>query len=311
MSAELCIMLLTCSDRHFMFPKIVEQLNKSTYLNKIILLVLTHHDDIDFYNEVLKNTNIQYNIVKFDEDYNYLNKIAFTLDFTKKHNIPYIMKHDNDILCGAPLYDYLFENLNVLQNTDNILLTPTLTSGIPTVDQFVNDYLNKDEQNIMFSLFKEYKFDIIGNVDYTPLNKQTIEASSWNHVEYYNNLSNLNHHFKGMHPIRVYEKAIKTLNEIVIKYKNKILNKDNYSLIYDNKTPYFCNSIFCIKTDIYNTIINTRSLYVDNFDEVPLNKWRDIHKQNLVIVKFGTAIHFMYNSIINNIPYEKSMTQLL
>jgi hypothetical protein len=113
------------------------------------------------------------------------------------------------------------------------------------------------------------------------------------------------HHYKGIHPIRVNEPALVELNNLVCKYKDRILNPESCTLTYDTTSPYFCDSIFCIRTDVYAAIMSSPELFVDAFDEVPLNKWRDIHKRALVILRGATAIHFMYNGIPNYIEYEK------
>ena len=76
------------------------------------------------------------------------------------------------------------------------------------------------------------------------------------------------------------------------------------SIIEDNISPYLCNSVFCIRTDIYETIINDKSLYVDDFDEVPLNKYAWNNSTTHLFVKNGFGIHMCYNTIPNNIAYE-------
>lgn len=304
---KLAIMYLTCDTRHFTFPHFVKHLSQSKHLDEIVLLVLTNTNDSEFYENILKGTKISYLIRQFEEHNNYMNKVFFTLQFTESYEIPYIMKHDNDIILGAPLYDYLFENLSVLEDEKNIVLTPTLTTGIPTCDLFMKDYLTTEEQKHVSDLFKEYRFGPLWGTDYTSLNTYTVDnpLTAWDSSEFYKGVHKIPHHYKGIHPVRMHERAILTLNEYVIKYKDRILSKDEYSLDFDSESPYFCDSIFCIKRSVYETFLSKRELYVDPFDEVPLNKWRDINKLNYVIVRKGTAIHFMYNCIDNYLYHEK------
>ena len=304
---KLAIMYLTCDTRHFTFPHFVKHLSQSKHLDEIVLLVLTNTNDSEFYENILKGTKISYLIRQFEEHNNYMNKVFFTLQFTESYEIPYIMKHDNDIILGAPLYDYLFENLSVLEDEKNIVLTPTLTTGIPTCDLFMKDYLTTEEQKHVSDLFKEYRFGPLWGTDYTSLNTYTVDSplTAWDSSEFYKGVHKIPHHYKGIHPVRMHERAILTLNEYVIKYKDRILSKDEYSLDFDSESTYFCDSIFCIKRSVYETFLNKRELYVDPFDEVPLNKWRDMNKLNYVIVRKGTAIHFMYNCIDNYLYHEK------
>jgi len=310
---KLAIMYLTCDTRQFTFPHFVKHLSQSTHLNEIVLLVLTHTADAAFYENILRNTKISYLIRQFEEQHNYMNKIFFTLQFTQDYEIPYIMKHDNDLILGAPLYDYLFENLGVLEDEKNIVLTPTLTTGIPSCDLFMKDYLTKEEHDHVSGLFKEYRFGPLWGADYTALNAHTVDTplEPWNSTEFYKGVHKIPHHYKGIHPVRMYEKAILALNDYVIKYKDRILGKDDYSLDFDSESPYFCDSLFCIKRSVYETFLNKRELYVDSFDEVPLNRWRDMHKLNYVIVRKGTAIHFMYNCIDNYLSHEKRLVDSL
>jgi hypothetical protein len=75
--------------------------------------------------------------------------------------------------------------------------------------------------------------------------------------------------------------------------------------IDDDNSPYLCNSIFCIKTDTYTQILSDKSLYVDAFDEVCVNKYCWNNNMNHLFVKNGYAIHMYYNWKVNHIEYEK------
>jgi 2-polyprenyl-3-methyl-5-hydroxy-6-metoxy-1,4-benzoquinol methylase len=52
--------------------------------------------------------------------------------------------------------------------------------------------------------------------------------------------------------------------------------------------------------------VNSKNLYVDPFDEVPVNRFRDINQMNVVYTQNAAAIHIIYNSIPNNDLYEKN-----
>ena len=74
------------------------------------------------------------------------------------------------------------------------------------------------------------------------------------------------------------------------------MSPKNSHLIKDNeKYPYFCNNIFGIKTNNWKKIISDRSLFVDNFDEVAINKYRENNKMNFVFDIGLPIIHTMYN----------------
>jgi hypothetical protein len=304
-------MYLTDALRPHCFPFFVKHFAQCKYLHDIELIVLTHDSEPAYYEQFLKQTPISYKLAIVPHDRNYLRKVFATIDYAKNNGIPYIMKHDNDILMSNHLYDYLYENLDTLQDKQNIVLTPTLTSGIPTCEMFLQDYCTQEERDEINTLFLQYEHGPLWGTDYTELNEFTRNATKWDAESYFQAVKRRTHAYKGIHPLRMREDAIRKLNEYVVKYKERILSKENYSLILDNKTPYFCNSVFCIRTDTYNTLLQHQELYVDNYDEVPFNKWRDMYSLNLVIVKNGTAIHPYYNTIDNYISYEKLLLDKL
>lgn len=304
---KLCIMYLADSLRSHMFPSFVKHISQCKYINDIDILVLTQDFNGRFYDSILKETPLRYKIGEIYPEGNYLRKIAITLDYVKQQNIPYIMKHDNDILMSNHLYDYIYENLEVLENPSNIVLTPTLTSGIPTCDTFIEDYCTQGEKETLGKLFLEYEHGSIWGTDYSELNKFTKQATTWDSTAYYAGVKERTHHYKGIHPVRMSKDAIMKLNEYVVKYKDRIFSKENYSLTYDTTSPYFCNSIYCIKASVYETLLSHQELYVDNYDEVPLNKWRDMFNLNLVIIKNGVAVHPYYNTIDGYLMFEKDL----
>jgi hypothetical protein len=308
---DLCIMYLTSNDRHYTFKHTVNALNESTHIDKTHLLILTHSDDAAYYSECLAGSRISYTIKVFEIDGNYMNKVHFAIRFAENNSIPYIVKHDNDIIMGSGVYDHMFEKKSILQDKSRLVLTPTVTSGIPTCDLFIEDYLTESEKTHMYNLFKQHSFGFIWDVDYSSLNAHTTDSPEWNSSAFYTGVHSIQHHYKGIHPVRVNETALVELNNIVIKYKDRILNTDSYTLWDDTASPYFCDSIFCIRTDIYKQIVNAKELFVDSFDEVPLNRWRDLHKQSIVVIRRGTAIHFMYNCIQNYRHHESSFVNRL
>lgn len=303
---SICIFFLTANARQFIFPQIAENISKCQNKHKIKLLILTDPDDNpERYVNTLMNKNIDYDICVVPHENNYMNKASVAVQYAESNNIPYLMKHDNDVLCSPYLYDYLFENLKVLDDPKNLALTPTLTSGIPTVEQFIDDFCSPQEKQELYDIFLRYAFGHIWGVDFTPLNKHTLEAKTWNAYEFFKGVKDIPHHYKGIHPIRVSEEAIFRLNDIVLSRRKEIMEERKISLVYDNFSPYFCNSIYLIKRDIYNTILKSKELFVDPFDEVALNKYRDNHNLNIVYTQNGAAIHIIYNGIPHHGIYEQ------
>ena len=304
---KLLIFYLTDDKRHFTFPHFIEMLNKSCKKDLWKLLILTHTNDNSFYiNEINKHSNIQYDTFNVLPDENYLRKVKYAGNYAESNNYPYVMKCDNDIFIKAETLDYMIDNLELLENGNHLTIGPVLTSGIPGIEYFKEQFLDNESQKQLESLFLKTTFqDNYCGANYAFLNKNTIQSNEWNKNNFFENVKSMNHYYKGIHPIRVNEESLQFLNDYIIKHKERFLKSYEMELIDNDNSPYLCNSIFCIKTDTYKKIVTDNSLYVDSFEEVPLNKYCWNNNMNHLFVKNGFAIHMYYNWKNNHIEYEK------
>jgi hypothetical protein len=115
---------------------------------------------------------------------------------------------------------------------------------------------------------------------------------------FFDSVNELDHCYKGIHPIRIRADLQKTLLDFCIQ--NKSWDGVSSELISVKNIPYFCNSVFMIQRDHYSNVIdglvNQRFVF-DNFDEVGLNQY--IH-QNDLYYSFDNsviAVHPSYNTI--------------
>jgi len=205
------------------------------------------------------------------------------------------------------MYDYIIDNLDLLNDKRNIIITPTLTTGIPSLEYFIDDFLTVDQATEVRNEFNKYTFS---NIDWYYSSLNINKSNKWNYNIFYDKVSKLNHPFKGIHPLRPSQDLHELLNKYVVKYKNELMSKRDYILYYDNTSPYICNNIFCIKTEKYKEIVNNKSLFADGCDEVPLNRQRDIDKSNIIFVRNGAAIHAAYNTVENNLIEEHILKEL-
>jgi hypothetical protein len=301
---KLAIHYLTDACREYTFPHYINMLNASTKKNEWILVILTHSNNEYFYENELKNLDINYKIINVPPHNNYLTKVNVALQFANENNIPYMMKCDNDIFLKSQTLDYMIDNLYLLDNSTHLTIGPVLTSGIPGIEYFCDNFLDSEAQITIKKIFLKSSFYNRDGAVYTSLNKHTLESSEWNKTEFFNSVKNLDHHYKGLHPIRINDESIIFLNDYIIKNKDRFLKEYELDIIKDDDSPYLCNSIFCIKTETYNKIILDNTLYVDPFDEVPLNKYAWKHNMNHLFVKNGFAIHMYYNWSANHIQRE-------
>jgi hypothetical protein len=302
---ELLVFYLTDNRRHFTFPHFIEMLNKSERKNNWKLLILTHTNDCDFYFNQLKSTNICYDIKNVPENNNYLVKVNYACEYAEKSSIPYVMKCDNDIFLKAQTLDYMIDNLNLLENTNHLTIGPVLTSGIPGIEYFKEEFLDESAQRHIEQLFLKTQFYNRDGAYYEFLNNNTLRSDEWNKDNFFNSVKSMAHHYKGIHPIRINEESLQFLNSYIINNKERFMKNYDLSIIDNDNSPYLCNSIFCIKTDNYKKILQDNSLYVDGFEEVPLNKYSWLNNMNHLFVKNGFAIHMYYNWKSNHMLYEE------
>uniref|UniRef100_A0A6C0D3K4 Glycosyltransferase 2-like domain-containing protein n=1 Tax=viral metagenome TaxID=1070528 RepID=A0A6C0D3K4_9ZZZZ len=302
---KLSIHYLTDDRRHFTFPHFINLLNASNKKHDWVLLILTHSNDVEFYENELKNVNINYRIARVNEDNNYLVKVDVAIQFATQNNIPYMMKCDNDIFLKAQTLDYMIDNLELLNDSAHLTIGPVLTSGIPGIEYFCDEFLDTDAQNAIKKMFLSTTFYDRDGAVYENLNKHTIGATEWNKTDFFNSVKQSEHHYKGVHPIRINTESLQYLNDYIVNNKTRFMEDNQLDIIKDNDSPYLCNSIFCIKTDTYKEIVSDHSLYVDGFEEVPLNKYAWKNNMNHLFVKNGFAIHMYYNWTPNHMDSER------
>ena len=107
------------------------------------------------------------------------------------------------------------------------------------------------------------------------------------------------------------EYASKNIDDKICYIHTKGVTKDNECITECRKFPYFCNSIFFIKTSIWKSIISDRSLFRDAYDEVPFNLFKDNGKYSLAFIRNSNCIHPSYNTIEDYIPLAKRCGDIL
>ena len=150
---QLLIFYLTDNRRHYTFPHFIKMLDRSLFKSQWKLLILTHNDDSDFYKEYLSITDINHTIHFIEQCNNYLTKVNYACNYAEFNNIPYLMKCDNDIFIKSQTLDYMINNLNLLDNEKHLTLGPVLTSGIPGIEYFKEQFLDENAQKDIDDLF--------------------------------------------------------------------------------------------------------------------------------------------------------------
>jgi hypothetical protein len=289
------------NERTQYFKPIFNQLIKIKDENKqkinVNMLVSKPHDNnIDI--KLLTDNGIEAQIIYLpDSGRHYMCKVENAVKIANK----YIISLDEDVFLNNHIWDYMIENCDILDDDKNLLFSPLLSTGIPTVDWFIEQFFNEEERNLIFNKFKN---TYIEENHCTPpgcgvLNKCTVDLSNkdWDKEYFYREVHKMETYYKGIHPVRVSDENQSLLVDMVLEHKDRLLKKMDYELVFNNDRPYFCNNIYMIKTSTYRKIIEDESLFVDKFDEVPVNEFRKMNNLNMVFIKNSFGVHPSYNWI--------------
>ena len=222
---------------------------------------------------------------------NYLDKLkgAINLDYE------YTIKLDEDIFLNPATWDFLFENLDILNDRSKGLFSPILSNGIPTVDNFIYNHMDQVAKDEMYKLFSKTKIPNLWGANYSSLDQLMINRG-YESDSYYGEVAKLNHHYKGIHPIRVDMDSQLYLNQWIMDNFDKFFVERTYT-IEGSGRPYLCNSCFAMKTDDYYALLHDDSLFRDCFDEVAVNNYLTRHNKTKMFISNNFGIHTMYNTV--------------
>lgn len=242
------------------------------------------------------DSDIAAQVIIFPYNGNYLAKAHLA----SKDDNPYSVKLDEDCFMNNHVWDYLIENIHILDDPEVLLLSPLVSTNIPLVDEFIEGYIEDEEvKNQLHQLFLQRLMpNNLWGVDYTSLNKYTIEASEWNSEEYYKGVASIDHYYRGIHPVRISVQAQLLLSEYVLNNMDKFLTKQEYSLKEFNR-PYFTNNVFAFKTEDWRKVLELPN---DGFDEVPLSEYKNAHNKKCYYIDNGFCVHPMYNTVFGFNP---------
>ena len=290
-------------NRSYYFTTIFNQLINIKEENKNVIEVnvfVSYEDDPHINLNLLLDNGIDAQLIYQPHlDGHYMGKVEKAVDISRK----YYISLDEEVFMNHYIWDYYIENCSVLDDEQNVWMAPLLSSGIPTVDWFIEQFFDEPEQKELHDMCKNVFLqttEISSMLGTLPvgLNKFTVDAEKWNYEKFYEGVeNNIKHHYRGIHPVRVSAEVQEKIIDLMLNHKKKLLEKQNYELRFVNNRPYFCNSVWMMKTETYRKIVFDRSLFVDAFDEVPMNEYRCKHNLNMVFIDGAFAVHPSYNWI--------------
>jgi hypothetical protein len=209
---------------------------------------------------------------------------------------PLSMKIDEDIFLTATNWEkFLVDSFNF--DIRDSVLAPTVSSGIPGVEKFISNFLPEKLAEEYRAAFRDVEIPNSWGADYSSLrgvyDPKNLEI-------FFENVAKVNHHYKGVHPIR-FDASLQTklIDDIFIhrNWEKPISDKGFEKMEY---SPYFCNSVFIVGTKTYNDVvagIDKGVFFSDGFDEVALNQYMDLSGRNVYFNSGVAAIHPSYNTI--------------
>jgi hypothetical protein len=230
-----------------------------------------------------------------DVELNYMQKISVALDETNNYSV----KLDEDCFISNHVWDYIIENINVLDDEDNFILTPMLSNGIPHTDRFVESFIDdEDVRKKIYECYLNQEMPVgLWGADYSPLNAHTINANTWDSNAFFEGVSKLNTYLKGIHPIRICANAQLLLNNYIVENFKRLISKHDYN-IKEFTEPYYTTSTFIIKTEDWRKLLDIGAY--DSFDEMQLNLYKEKYNKKFLYIENGFGIHTIYNTMYGN-----------
>jgi hypothetical protein len=299
---ELQINLFSCLNRSYRFPfsiKAIKELSKIQNVDKVKLCVHTEKHLTDQWRNYLTSnpSNLEAMIYSYP-DSNYLSKVAKAQETDCK----YSCKLDDDVFVGKHVWDFMIDNLGKINNK-NPVIAPILTNGIPSVDLFVKDFLNKDDLQEAYKLFLNGRIDTyLWNLDYSEINNKISSMSSWDDAEYWRFVDNSKTKWdvnkvpwfyflaRGVHPARFSAEYNLFIANKIFENKSKFLDKQNYYLD-EYKAPYFTNNVFICESNFWR---QTVKLFHDGWDEGQISLQLRLDDSAILYVRNGFGIHMAY-----------------
>ncbi len=277
------------SELTFYFLNKIKEENKS----KITLNILAT-TECNWFEKIKLVDGIKVYIHIVNSANNYLDKLNIALNSGTEYSI----KLDEDCFINNHIWDYIIENVSLLIDDNNLLISPIMSNNIPSCDLFINNAISDEIiRNKVHQFFlKRPMPNGLWQVNYEPLNKFTLEADNWDYEAFYNGVSELDSNIKGIHPLRISYEAQLEINNYISNNISIVKDKLDYS-ITEIKAPYFTNSLFCIKTKTWADIVRNR---VDEFDEIALNNYKRKNNSKILFINNGFGLHLMYNTVFGN-----------
>ncbi len=245
--------------------------------------------------ENVKGLSIKY--FNFPQGNNYMRKVEAAL----ANSGEICLKLDEDCLMSKEVFEFIIGQAVVIAEQRALLVSPLVTSGIPSVDLFIESFV-KDEPVISelkrYFVEQRYPRDLWG-VDYSSLNGNVRAMNGkWDPTTFYLGVAKIDSYYKGIHPIRLSLGAQILLLQYVESNLERFLSPRSLNLL-EFSPLYFTNHVFLISKNSWKRLITLEN---DGFDEVPLNNMMKTSGMKSFLVDHGYCLHSLYNTVYDSAP---------
>lgn len=267
------------------------------YRRAIKFNLWTHEADVERYRKFLDaylRASIEREVYGVPWGFNYIRKVREAC----RQDCDYCIKWDEDIFIPSQTLMYMIDRCRELDNEKNLLMAPALSIGLPTVEMWAEDHLTDAERAELYGIFLKTHIRDRWGMDFAGLNKYTELADKWDGPGFYGAVDKIpNGFYRGIHPVRVSCDAQWWMARWLVDHAEKF-NADHCLRLEPNDTyPYFCNSHFMIRRDLWQKIANDEELFKDAFDEVPINAYRKLHNLRWLFVRGAFGVHMTYRTV--------------
>lgn len=263
-----------------------------------IVITCTQHKS-NYLRSLVKLFSSIYDIELLESPAFYSNKIKHFIAQYPPNHFRYFIKHDEDLIVSPQTWVRLLTVApQVLKNPLTTLLTINLSTGIPSWYNFGQVFLSKKERKQILSFLAKTK--IPGHLwqkDYSPLSNYLKSKTTWQENKYWQKMNTLATPFKGLHPIRIYLYLPFFINSLVLNRFVQFQTQKVSQRINKVKDRYLCNSFFIMEYKLYQKIFEDKSLYLDTYDEIPVNLYKNRIKGHFAFLADSLGVHYLYNSV--------------
>ena len=297
MSDKILIGILNDGRRYNHFKYFCKFLSHSKYKDNFKVIVLSNNHNYVF-DDIPKEYNLDCTFIQSGGEY--MQKICSFIHYANENQYIYCFKLDNDIILPSHIFDYIYENINIV---DKGILLPTLTTSIPSIYFMLDDFGDDEIKSKLFKLFKEFRYTNEWSILNNFLPKEyTLEE----YIFFINSIKEpYGGNYKAIHPIRYNVECTKIWNQYILENKSSFFNTKDCYLFEDTLKCYFMPQAFLIHISLFQNVLD-KSLAFDIYDEVTLNNLIKRENKQIFYIRNCFGLHIAHNGFMPNfLEYEE------